>query len=278
MKSRRSVKIISFIFTFFLAGLFSVLYVGIGFHLGFFNNLGVVRAIDVCGYYNQVYDDMYSSSEEVVAGVGLPSTVLADVITLDYIYIHTKNYMDKSLSGQAVEVNAQQLKDKLTDNIKAYYLKANLNNSYKMEQDITLVTDQIGKKYETIVAVDLPNEINENKARYQGVIIVAMLLSALCIVFFGFILLKIHKYKHQGLRYIMYAIFASSALIILAAIINLVIKSYDRSYIEPNYYREMLGEYLKWDIMLYIYIGGVSILVGLGLMYFIHDLKVKIIH
>ncbi len=280
MKGRefRTPRIVSYILSFLMTILFIILYMGIGFQLGFFNSLSVLKAIDESGYYDKAYEDLYRNSEEAITGAKLPLSILTDVVTKDYVYMECKNYVDNSLSGQVPSVDSTELKEKLSERMKTYYLSENAGNTWAEEQDVKTVVDKIGAQYEEAVTVELAKEFNDNKSRYERVIQGAVVLSAFLIAMISLLLLKIHRHVYRTIRYIMYSILSSAVIIILAALISVASGMYNQSYLEPDYYRQVISAYLKWDLMLFLYIGGISTIVGIGLIYFNRYLKDRVVN
>lgn len=279
MKIRRLLmqKTISNLFAILLTFLFTVLYIGFGFLLGFFNNLSITRAINESNFYNTVYDDLYQSSEEIITSSNLPIAILSDVVTMDYVYMECKNYVDKALSGQVHEVNSLELKSKLSDNIRTYYHSIDNSNTTLIEEKIKTVTDRIGAQYEKAVKIELANEFNRKKAEYESLIQGIVFICILLIGIISFILLKIHKYKHRGIRYIIYSLGISTGLVMIAATLTMLTKVYTNINIKPDYYNKVVNAYIRWDMILFIYMGCISIVVGAGLIYYSNYLKNKII-
>ncbi len=270
-------NLVSSIFAFLLTLLFVVLFVSVGFILGVYDNKSVTRAIYESNYYKNVYDNLYKNSETIIKKANLPPTVLADVITLDCVYIESKNYVDKALAGTPPTVKTQELTNKLLNNINAYLKNENVERTKSMDQDIAKLTNAIGNQYEAAVQLHLADDIVKNKARFEQVIRMCILISLALIAILSFFSVRLYKYKHRGIRYIVYALITSSLLTVGVASFLLKTKQYSRINVAPDYYKKLISAYLRWDSMVFIYIGCIGLVMSAALAYVVFYMKKRII-
>jgi uncharacterized membrane protein len=59
---------------------------------------------------------------------------------------------------------------------------------------------------------------------------------------------------------------ASSCIVISSSAFLLITKSYEKMKQLPFYYGRFLTNYLKWDIQVFLYLGGIGMLLAISLI------------
>lgn len=268
--------IVSSVFAFLLTLLFVALYVCAGFILGVFDNKSVTRAIYESSYYNNVYDELNRSTEAIMKEAGIPTTVLADVITLDRVYIGSKNYVEKALRGEEVTIKTDKLREKLTENLNAYLQKENVIRTTTLDSNIANIIDLVESKYKDTVQLQLAKDIIKYKKNYENMIRIIILGLVAAIGLLSYFLIRLYQYKHRGIRYIVYALITSSLLTIATAFILLKTKQYTNIDVNPGYYKNLVTAYLRWDTMVFIYMGGIGLTIAAALAYVVYHMKSRL--
>lgn len=269
--------ITSCIFAFLLTLLFVVLYICVGLGFGVFNNRAILGKINESNYYNKVTDMLNENAEVLVTEAGFPDTVLKDVITLERVYIAGQNYMEAVLGKEDFEINSDKIRDKLTDNIYQYLLDEQIELTQDLDAGINGLVTAVETDYKEGLELQFVSSVTEYRSNFLWdmkfiIPILIVLIGILC-----YFLIRMHKYIHRGVRYIVYALMSSSILTFLMAGYLLIIKWYDRVNASPDYYRDFLTAYLRWDITVFLYIGGIGVTVAIALTSFISFLKNGII-
>lgn len=265
--------IISIMFSFLMTLLFVVLYLCAGFILGFFNGDSVTRAIKESSYYNNVYTEVYSAAKTIVTEAGFPDTVLDNAVSLERVYISNKNYVEKALRGEATEANTDKLREALTNNINTYLLEKNIEQTQALDASIAEMITRIDTKYKEAIQLQLANNLAAYKVRYEKMISIMIPIILAIIGVLSFFLIKMYKYKHKGIRYIVYAIMTSSLMTMIVAFLLIKTKQYARTEVIPDYYKSMITAYLRWDMTVFIYIGGIGFTIAIALAYVVYYMK-----
>lgn len=275
MKDKKTIikKLISSIFAFLLTLLFFDLIVCIGLGIGVFNRQSVTNKLNESDYYNNLYDELYKKADEIVLQAGLPEKVLKNVITLEKVYAGSSNYVNRTLEGKKPEIRTDNLEKNLRDNINQYLSKQGITQTDHIKSGINEVTERIQTEYRNAVRLRFVNYYSEYKSQFWNLMKFVIPFHMILIGILCFLLLKIHRYKHRGLRYINYALISSSLLVTLISACMLMYRGYEKLNIMPYYYRDFLKVYFKWDIQVFLYIGGLGLVFSGLLISFTRFLK-----
>ena len=258
--------LLSSTFAFLLTLLFFTLFVCIGFGFGVFNNKNVVSKLNETSYNTSVYEVMKTKADEIVKQAGLPVTVLNNAITMERVFVNENNYINSTLNGKSSGISTDKLKTSLTDNMNQYFKEQGIDQTAEVKAVADKVVTKVEQEYLSVLKLKFLNEYVKYKVRFDHLMIIVIPLLVVLIGVLCFLLLKMHHHKHRGLRYINYALISSSLLFTLGAIYLLVNKGYKNLNVMPYYYRNFLTAYLKWDIMAFLYIGGMGIIISAAMI------------
>lgn len=267
---------ISYVFSFLLTLLLVVLFICAGFHLGVFDNKSVTRAIYESRYYHKVYEELEKETKETITSAGFPATVLEDAITLERVYIGSKNYVERALRGEDPLIKTDKLRSILGDNLDAYLKKENIIRTSRLDTSMEELITLIESKYKDAIQLQLAKDIASYRSKYETLVrflipILFVLIGVLC----GF-LIKLHRYPHKGVRFIVCSLMTASVMTMLVAFLLLKTKQYTNIDVNPDYYKNLIISYLHWDTMIFVYIGGIGLTVAVALATLVHYLKSRI--
>lgn len=248
---------ISLLFSFLLTILFLLLLFCIGLFFGAFNDKVIKQKINESNYYNETYTVIHKKVEAVVKAAGLPVNVLENAVTLERVYIGGKYYVENVLEGKTPVYKTENLETALRENIDNYLMEHNVTVTEGIKAGMDEITARIVQEYQRGIQFDFIHSISKARKTYTQIITIGLpiviLMAAVIIVF----LLRIHKYKHRGLRYITCSVISASVITGIAAIITLGSKIYKVS-VQPVYYMSFLQKYFLWDIQIYLCMAGLG--------------------
>ena len=276
LNRNRMKSIISYVFSFLLTVLLVVFYLCAGFNLGVFDNKSVTKAIYESHYYQRVYDELYQELEQVVTEAGFPAEVLMDAITQERVYIGSKNYVDRALRGEEPVIKTEKLKNQLRSNVEAYLKQENIIRTQELDNDLTKLIAVIEENYKEAIQLKLARDIAGYRMRYERMF--GIVLSALVILIGGICvcLVKLHRYRHKGVRFIVYSLLTSSVMTMAVAFILVKTRQYARIDVNPEHYKNLVTSYLRWDMMIFLYLGGIGLTVAVALATYVYYLKSRI--
>ena len=275
-KQKLMQRIISSIFAFLLTMIFVSSFTLTGLYYGVFNNRIILSKVNESNYYNEVYKELQDRAEGILQEAGLPLNVLSDVIALERVYVGGKYYIEDTLSGKEPVINTDKVRSQLEQNIDQYLTEEEIIRTKELDTGIEEVIRKIEQEYKRGIHFQFIDYIAEYKASFMRLLRIAIpiliLLASVIIV----LLIKIHRYKHSGIRYIAYAMIASSCIVISSSAFLLITKSYEKMKQLPFYYGRFLTNYLKWDIQVFLYLGGIGMLLAILLITLVAYLKKNI--
>jgi len=264
-KSKRKALICS-TFAFLLTLLFFSFFLCMGLGFGVFNRKNVASKFNESDYYNEVYHGIYDRSEEIVRQADLPEAVIQDVITQDRVYVGINNYINASLAGEDPLILTDKMISELKDHINGYLTEQDVERTNQVNASEEVIVNKIIKEYQgrmKVPFVDYFVKYNNKFWNLMKIILPSILLLAGVLCFF---LLRMHKNKHRGLRYINYSMISSSLLILLLSVGILSNKGYERLNVMPLYYRDFLQAYLKRSLQVIFGTGGIGIIIAVILI------------
>jgi hypothetical protein len=278
MKSNKSKiqVLVSCIFAFLLTLAFTALFICIGLGFGGFNSRTLLSQINESNYYNKVYDNLNNNAAALVTEAGFPDTVLTDVITLERVYIAGQNYIDATLDGTEYKITTEKIRDRLTDNIYQYLLDEGIVLTEELDAGIGNLATRLENDYRDGLQLQFVISFTEYRSKFLSMMKYMMPILIVIIGILCYFLIRIHRYAHRGVRYIVYALMSSSLLLILLAGYLLAGNQYTRMNASPDYYKDFLTAYLRWDITVFLYIGGMGVTVAIALISLISFLKNRI--
>lgn len=266
-------KLISITNGFLLTLLFFTLSVCIGLGIGVFNSRSVISKINETDYYNNIYEDLNKKAEEIVLQAGLPTTVLQNVITLERVYSAGSNYIDTTLEGKKPQINTDRLQINFTNNINQYFMDNGIEQTEKIKAGQAKVVTRLIQVYGSNIKFKFVDQYTDFSSEFWNLMKFFLPMNVILIGILCFFLLKMHRYLHRGLRYINYAMIASSFIIVLCSVYLRLNKGYEKLNVMPDYYRDFLEAYFKWGISVFLYIGGLGIILSILMISFTGFLK-----
>jgi hypothetical protein len=241
--------LVSGIFAFLLTILFTILFLCAGFGFGVFNKVSIIRNLNESNYYYEVQDTINKNAEEAAVKAGLPAQVITDVITVERVYIGEKNYVEAALRGKSEDINTDKLREDLTLSINQYLLGKGVTPTEELDAGVNTLVSAVETDYKNVIQLQFVNLLTEYKAEFINLMkyvipSLIILIGALC-----FFLIRMHHYKHRGVRYIIYALASASLIIILSAVYLLFTKQYGKLDISPEYYHNFIISYFYYNIM-----------------------------
>jgi hypothetical protein len=267
---------ISAIFAFLLTIIFVVLFVCIGFKVGVFNDRIILSKVNESNYYNEIHEQLNERAEAILIEAGIPTAVLQDVITLERVYIGGKYYIEDTLSGEVAVANTEKVREELTQNIEQYLAENEIVETEELHAGINEIISNVEQEYKRGIEFQFINYITIYKFQYLNVMKIVVPLLLVLAGILCFFLVRMQTYKHRGVRYISYAMLASSIMTILTSAFLLLTRQYEKVDISPDYYREFLIVYLNWDIKVFLFLGGIGIVISIILINLVGFMKNRI--
>ncbi len=254
------------IFSFQLSLLFLALIILAGLHFGVFNDRIILNKVNESNYYNEVQKELNSRASVMMEETGLSAELLTGVITLERVYIDGKYYMEDVLAGKEPAMKTDKIRDTLKQNIEGYLEDNNISLTEELNIGVNALISRVEQEYKRELQFGFIHYLGEYKVYYRSFIKKAIPVISALAGAISFMLIKMHGYRHRGIRYITYAMISSGCITGITAGHLLLVKAYDGIQVLPEYYNRFLTNYFKWDIQVFLYLGGLGILLSILLI------------
>lgn len=275
-KRKRIRRSLSLVLSYILSLVFFLLFVLIGIKAGVFNNNVILDRLNKSNYYHSIYETVLDNVESVLLPTGLNESVLNSVITMDMVYIGAKNTIEGTIRGEQVTQDTSGLENRLIKNIEDYAAENGIAYGTEQGQGLIKLSKDIAFEYTRMMDFPFINYYVKYRSIYDKLFVI---LVPVLLVIAGFIivmLLRMQRYKHRAVRYIEYSTLASTIMISLFPLYLLISGNYRKINVSPRYFYDFMVGYLKWDIEVFLYIGGIGLIISLSLLLLIGNLKRRI--
>lgn len=267
--------IISAVFSFILTVLILVLLLMVGLYLGAFNEKIIKLKVSESNYYNETYSLIYDNTKTIVQDAGLPVTVLEDAITLERVYIGGKYYVEDVLEGNGPTYKTDKLEEALRTNINNYLKEQKVVITEELKAGTDELIAKVSQEYRRGIQFDFINSISKLKQSYKNALLIGIPILLVLAAVIIFLLIRMYKYKHRGLRYINYSVITASVMVGAMALYILLTGAYHVKG-EPRYYMSFINNYFKWNIQIYLGMAGFGAIASTLLFVIIKQLKESI--
>lgn len=266
-------KVISTLLSFLLAVIFTVGSVLIGVYIGFLNENRIIDGLNYKDYYSGVESTFYENSKDISTPIGLPDTVLDGIVESEKVHQDVKNYVVSAVNGQTFIFDIDSLKNKLEENVRGYFASQEWEIQPEQEATIPEYTQLIADEYIKCVKLPLVEHFASAKRVYQKILLFAIpsivILSAIII----FMMLHMQKWKHRGIRYIVYSSFATMLMVAIPGVVALASGFYKHINISSEYLYYALVKYISNGLWVFIYLALIWIVVSVALLFLIRFVK-----
>ncbi len=273
-KSKKRLRgIISTILSFLLAVLFTVGSVLVGLYIGFLNENRIIDGLNYKDYYSGVEENFYQNSKDITTPMGLPENVVDGIVDSETIYENIKDYVVAAVNGQTYVFATEDLKTKLEQNVRNYFTSQGWEITSEQEATIPQYTQMIADEYVSCVKVPFVEHFAAVKRIFQKILLIGIpaivILSAIII----FMLVHMQKWKHRGVRYVVYSSFATMIMVAVPGIAALVSGFYKKINISTEYLYYALVKYISNGLWVFIYLAFVWFAISLALLFLIRFIK-----
>lgn len=253
-----SERILSAFYALLLTIIIIVFNIIIGLGVGIYSRKNITKCINKSEYYQKIYEDIKSTVENILAQDGFPANLLDDVITLDKVYISGIDYVENVLGSKTTN-QYDGIRDEVVKKIGDYIREERINETDELSEKIQNISTAINDEFSGKIKLKVLEYLMEFKSQYYRTLVIMVPCMLIMILVICYLLVRMQRYKHRGVRYISYALFASSILTIFIALYLLLFEDYSNVAVNPDYYNRLISEYLQMNIKPMMYIGLLGI-------------------
>lgn len=275
-KSNRFLKkFISIIFSFILAVLFTAMSIVIGIYIGFLNENRIIDGLNYKDYYKGVENTFYENAKDISTPIGLPESVLEGIVESEKIHSDVKNYVTSSVNGKTYVISTEEIRNRLAENVRNYFAQQNMEMSPEQEETIPEYTKLIADEYEQTVKVPFVNYFAQAKNLIRKIMLVVVPVCLVLTAVIVFMLVRMRKWKHRSIRYIVYSTLSAALMVALPGIAVLCNGFYKKINISSDYLYYALVRYITNGLWVFVYLAVVWLAISVGLLFLIRIIKSK---
>lgn len=307
-------KSISIISVCLLTLFFTILLTSIGLSIGIFNNKNVIKAIDKSDYFNKAYNRVDEKTEDILSQVGIPVTILSDVITAGKVHTEGANYINARLNNRTwnipdihediqahvidyIESNLIQVLQNTEQNtLQEQNTEQNTLQEQNAEQSIQqsslqpidsqttesstihTISTMIEEEYKTAIQIRFIDNLMGHKAKYTRVMTILVPIILILAGLLCYILIRLNRQRYKGVRYIAYTMIGSSLIVALTAISASLSKGYKELALAQDYYKQFVSSYIGIGINVLIYISIMGSIVAVAIISLIKHMRQQFIY
>lgn len=263
-------------YAFLLTVIFIMVNIIVGLGAGLFSSKSIIKSINRSDYFEKTYEDVKINTENILYRAGLPTTILSDVITRDRIHISGMDYVGAVLDNKEPQLG-QDIREEIINKIREYFKEEGIIETGSLPAELQQISAAIEQEYTGRIQLRIVDYLMEYRQKYNRAVVIVMPCMIIMIIIISYLLIRIQRYKHRGVRYISYALFASSIFTIILALYLILKKGYSAVMVKPDHYYELISDYLHMNIKVLAYIGLFGFAAALASVKVVDFMKKQII-
>lgn len=272
-KNRLLRYIVSSVLSFLLAILLTVGTFLIGIYAGFLNGNRIIDGLNYKNYYTSVEKYFYQNAADVTIPIGLPESVVDDIVDSRTVYEDIRGYVVASVKGNSYTFHTDELKQRLTDNVNQYVATQGLEMNEEQKATIPQYTQLVVDEYEKDLKVPFIGYFAKMKTIYQKVLMIGLPILLILSVIIIWMIIRMYQWKHRALRFIIYSTTATACMVAIPSIFVLATGFYKRINISSEYVYYAFVKYISNGFLIFLYMTAGWIFVSAGLLLLIKYLK-----
>ena len=225
------------------------------------------------GYYEAIREKAEEAFSDYTIPTGIDPSVVEDTVAIDDVSTDINGYIYASFSGRDYEPNYT----KMNERIKANVVKFFEDNSAEITDDKDEIIDRYIQELDSIYLSNIEMKfikpvVSANNLFSRFYLPVLLALSVLSLAL-GLTCVRLHHYAHRGLRYVVYGVFATALMSLIAPLALIISGFYKRLLLDPEYFYNLVVSYVHGFLMRFVYASLIWFGVGAVLILMIVNMK-----
>ena len=248
-----------------------------GAYVSVFNEDVILTQLNKSGYYQKVRDTIEDNLVSDLLPTGLPwEKILTNVVTLERVYIDAKQNIEAALHEKTSTLKEAEIEATIQHNMDVYIRDNKVERSEEVNKGSKELSATLTKEYIRLLQFPFVNYFIKYKGIYEKLMILTVPILLILMAVIVITLLKMQFFKHRALRYIAYSCTATAIMLLLIPTYLLSSSIYRNIHIAPLYFYNFIVSYLRWDIIIFLYIGVFWMAAVSGLLIGIFYMKKRV--
>lgn len=275
MSKSLAVHIISSVLSFIMMICITVLVLIICLALTLFNVGFITYKMDDA-YYNAAIASLNNTlKNEIAPPSGFPEEVFDDLFNTGVIQEDSIACVQSIMLGLDLSYDKSRVQQLLMDRFTQY---AEQNNMKLTDNNLESLTDYCVEEYERQIVVSYLKSFAPVKRIFDRYFTYALLSFSALLILTALFLFRIQKFKHRGVRFSIYSLFASSLLIIPLPLIFLIHGGYTKVNIMPEHVKMLFVSMIRSTLLSVLFGGLIVAALGFLLILLTNRMREKLIY
>ena len=198
--------LISMILAFFLAICFFLIMFSSEMLMGYMGKRNFKDSITESYYVENAINKMKADIGTLLETRAVPPELLKEVLDETICYVEIRNYIDATIEGRKLKVDATEFKVALEEKLYEYLEQNQIYETEGIRSTIDEIVIQSGKIYERNLQPEFIFEFFEFREQVQTPLIIIIIVALLLGTVIAILLWSLYHHKHRAVRHMMIAL------------------------------------------------------------------------
>lgn len=265
-KNKMIKKLLSSLLAFFLSVFLTAGTVCIAIYLGYFTENKVLDSLNAKDYYTDVEEFFIEDAKDLTLPSGLPVEIVEGMVDSNTVHDDVRGYVKASFRQEEYIFATDKLKKNLTENVNFYFAESGTEMTQLQKDTLPEYVQSVADLYEEDLKVPLVDKIPAIRNVFLKVMIVVLAVSALLGMGIIITLIRMQRWKHRGMRYIVYSTLATAGMTALPAIVAFTSGFYKKINISARHTYYALTGYIENGFLIFLYAAVFWLIASAGLL------------
>lgn len=265
MKKRKIRAAISSVLSFLIAICSAMLVILLGLAATVFHGNFVLREMD-SEFCTAMADTITESMKDVAASSALDASVFDGLVTASAVSRDMSLKARETMAGVSSSFDPSPLRESLMERFHQYAKDNGYEVGEEEEDNLSNLADLCVQEYERLTTVPFLQTFAPIRQLFDRVFPIALIGLSVLLILMLLLLFHIHPFKHQAVRYVIYALSASSLMILPVPLVIFFQGAYTKLNITPVQMQTLFAN-LARSALLGLIIGGLLVVLITALLF-----------
>ena len=209
-----------------------------------FSRNAFYKNMSVNNYYEFVRKDIFEEAKSITIPIGIPVTVLEKVFASKEISKDVNGYIEAGFRDESYSAKTDALANRLEVNARAYLGEVGITPDAEVETNLKTYISSITKEYTDHVQMPLLSAFIKVRNVYDKIFTISIVGCVLFVLICLSILRRLHRFTHNGVRFVIFAMIATGLMTGIVPIIMLESGYIKRIHLSPEYLYDFFTTYV----------------------------------
>ncbi len=265
MKKRKIRAVTSSVLAFLIAVCSAILVILLSLAATVFHGNFILQKLDQ-KFCSAMADTITQSMKDVAASSSLEDSVFDGVITTSAVSRDMSLKARETLAGVSSSFDSTPLRESLMERFRQYAQEHGYPLGEEEEANLSSLAALCVQEYERLTTVPFLQTFAPIRQLFDRVFPIMLIGLSVLLILMLLLLFHIHPFKHQAVRYVIYALSASSLMILPAPLVIFFQGAYEKLTITPVQMQTLFAD-LARSALLGLIVGGLLVVLITALLF-----------